>query len=235
MGFFDLFKRKEAEKEKDFNVLSGSGMVDYIRSNLKEPTDENVLKVLEKVAQPDADQEHLTAEGDLPWGWHTLNKEFTEGIGGEFTYFLNKWIDSKSKSPEERYSALKSFVLYLEDAGQLCKSKGECFEFWYYKILTSQDYISKRKAELHELEENLQFLQEMYILKQNNMVGLEEKIINLLKENDGIIQSEFIKLFDASVKDELSKILYYWEKAGMIERIKQGRSYILHFKGDIES
>ena len=152
MGIFDLLKMKKVEKQKDFNTLSGSGMIDYIRSNLKEPTDENVLKVLQKVAQPDADQEHLTSEGELPWGWHTRNKEFTEKIKGEYTYFLNMWLDSKKKSPEEHIQALKSFIQYLQDVEQLCKSKGECFEFWYYEILSSPDYLEKRKSELLVLE-----------------------------------------------------------------------------------
>ncbi len=229
MGFLDLFKRKIVEKENDFNILSGSGMIDYIRSNLKEPTDENVLKVLQKAAQPDADQEHLTAERNLPWGWHRLNKDFTEKINGEYTYFLNMWLDSKKKSPKEQFQALKSFVLHLEDVEKLCKSKGECFEFWYYEILTSPDYLEKRRSELAELETNFEELQELYLRKQQNMTGIEEKIVELLKENDGITQAEFIKLFDASVKSELSKILYYWEKEGKVERIKQGRSYVLHY------
>ena len=72
-------------------------------------------------------------------------------MSGEYTYFLNMWLDSRSKSPKEQYSALKSFVLYLEDAEKLCKSKGECFEWWFYNVLTSTDYISKRKQELNDL------------------------------------------------------------------------------------
>lgn len=184
--------------------------------------------------QPNAALDHLTDEGELPWGWVTRNKDFTEQIGSDFTYFLNMWLDSKKKSPEERFQALKSFILYLEDVEQLCKSKGECFEFWYYEILTSHDYIEKRKAELIELQTSFEEIQEVYMRKQNNMIGIEEKVIELLKKNDGIAQSEFIKLFDSSVKGELSKILYYWEKAGMIERIKEGRSYVLHFKGNAD-
>lgn len=184
--------------------------------------------------QPNEDMNHLTEKGELPWGWAARNKDFTEQIRGDFTYFLNMWLDSKKKSPKEHFQALKSFVLYLEDVEQLCKSKGECFEFWYYEILTSHDYLEKRKAELIELQANFEEHQEMHVRKQNNMIRIEEKVIKLLKENDGIIQSEFVKLFDSSVKDELSKILYYWEKAGKIERIKEGRSYILHFKGNID-
>jgi len=227
LKFSNLFK-----KTKEPNILSGHGLLDYIRSNISNPTDKNVLKALDAIAMPDDDLEHLTAEGDLHWGWHRQNKEFTDKINAEYTHFLNTWLNSRNKSPKEQYSALKSFVIYLEDVEKLCKYKGECFEFWFYEILTAPDYLKKRKAELQELQENLESLQATYTTKQNNLNGMEEKTVQLLKQNDGIIQAEFIKLFDVSVKDDLSKTLYYWEKEGKIERIKSGRSYILHYKGD---
>lgn len=111
------------------------------------------------------DFEHLTKEGDLPWGWHTHTKEFTNKINNEYSYFLNRWLESRTKSPLEQYSALKSFVLYLEDVEKLCASKGECFELWFYDCLTSKDYIQKRKNELNELVTNMDALQKEYELK----------------------------------------------------------------------
>ena len=177
------------------------------------------------VAQVDFD--HLTSEGDLPFGWIYRNKEFTDQINNEFSCFLNNWIDAKQKSPHELYEALKSFVLYLEDAAKLCKSKGECFEFWYNEILTSKDYIDKRKNELNELTNNLDELQQTYEKKQN----LFPAVVDLLKENDGILQSEFKNLFDDPFQNEVADILYHLHKDGKLERIKSGRTYILHFRG----
>ena len=95
-------------------------------------------------------QEQLE-NGELPWGWVTRNKEFCDKINGEFSYFLNAWLQSRHKTPVEHYSALKSFVVYLEDVEKLCKSKGECFDFWFHEILTSKGYIEKRKGELENL------------------------------------------------------------------------------------
>lgn len=168
----------------------------------------------------------LTSDGELPWGWTLHNKEFTEKIGSEYSYFLNMWLDARSKAPKELYPALKSFVLYLEDAESLCKAKGECFEYWYYEILTSRDYLEKRKEELKELTLNLDYLQEIYIKKQN----LKPVVIHLLKENDGILQSEFKNLFDEPFQNEVSNIIYALYQAGEVEKTKSGRSYILHYK-----
>ena len=94
--------------------------------------------------------EHLE-NGELPWGWVTRNKEFCDKISGEYSYFLDAWIESRHKSQMEQYSALKSFVVYLEDVEKLCKSKGECFDFWFREILTSKGYMEKRKKELEEI------------------------------------------------------------------------------------
>lgn len=99
--------------------------------------------------------ERLTAEGELPLGWLYRNKAFIDKLNGEYTYFLDMWIDSRRLPELDQYAALKSFVLFLEDAETLCKSKGECFELWFYDILASKEYIAKRKAELHALTERL--------------------------------------------------------------------------------
>ena len=99
--------------------------------------------------------DRLTPGGELPWGWVARNKEFCDRINKEFSHFMNAWLESRNKTPLEYYSALKSFVVYLEDVEKLCKSKGECFEFWFREILTTTGYTEKRKKELEELIANL--------------------------------------------------------------------------------
>lgn len=226
LNFLKKFKNGTANTD-GFDIFSGKGLIDYIQSNVKNPTDKKVMKVLDAIAKPDADLEHLNSEGELPWGWVSHNREFTNKISGEYSYFLNLWLDARKKSPRELYSALKSFVLFLKDAESLCKSKGECFEFWYYQILTSSDYLEKRENELNELIANLDELQQIYEKKQD----LFPAVINLLKANDGILQSEFKKLFDEPFQNDVTSILYNLHKEGKLERIKQGKTYILHFRG----
>lgn len=138
MGFFNFLKKNKRENVNTtrFDIHVKTGTI---------PT-----------SKPSDDLEHLTKEGELPFGWVWHNREFTEKIGGEYSYFLNLWLNARKKSPKELYSALKSFVLYLEDIEKLCKSKGECFEFWYYNILTAPDYLEKRKLELQRLSETLE-------------------------------------------------------------------------------
>jgi hypothetical protein len=135
------------------------GLFDFLKKYKKEIVNTSVFvidgKSLNSATKNDIDLEHLTAEGELPWGWHTHNKEFTSKINSEYSYFLNMWLDARKKSPKELHQALKSFILYLEDVEKLCKSKGECFEFWFYEILASKEYIAKRKEELNRLTTKL--------------------------------------------------------------------------------
>lgn len=205
MGIFDLFKKRKKQPSCTikFEEMSVFGCV------------------------PEDDLEGLPTESKLPWGWINQHKEFTGQIGSEYSYFLNMWLDARKKSPRELYSALKSFVMYLEDVEKLCKSEGECFEFWFYNILTSPDYLEKRKSELNELTANLDELQQIYEKKEN----LFPAVVDLLKANDGILQSEFKQLFDEPFQNDVSNILYHLHKEGKLERIKEGRTYILHYRG----
>lgn len=174
--------------------------------------------------------DRLTPDGELPFGWISRNKDFVNQIEGEYSYFLNMWIEARKKSPEELYPALKSFVLYLEDVEKLCKSKGECFDFWFHEIIAPKDYIQKRKGELEELIANFDQLESNYNKRNDLNSNLDDYIIKMLIASPGVLQSEFIKIFDPLVQNDVREKLYFMEKSGNLERIKSGRSYILNYK-----
>ena len=220
MGLFDLFKKKETKKDtvRNSGALIEDNFTIHINSEQTVTSDEDL-----------EDFEHLTPEGDLPWGWFTHNKEFVDKMEAEHSYFLHKWIDARNKSPKELYSALKSFVSYLDDLQKLCKQKGECFVFWFDNIIASPEYIEKRKNELQYLIDNFEKIQHDHDRKTAWLSVLDNEIIKNLQENDGILQSDFIKLFDETVHADVSSKLYHMAKSGEIERIKSGRSYILHY------
>ena len=60
--------------------------------------------------------------------------------------------------------------------------------------------------------------------------NLDKIIVKMLIDNPGILQSEFIKMFDPLVQNDVREKLYFMEKAGKLERTKSGRSYILNYK-----
>jgi len=200
------------------------GFFDFMKKNNEFPKQQS-----QKVDSVGDYLDKLTEKGELPQGWLYRNKEFVDKIKNEYTYFLNMWVDNRNKSPKEQYSTLKSFVLYLEDVEKICKARGECFEFWFYKIIASKDYITKRKFELDVLISNYDKLTRDYDKHQNELTNLDERIIKALCEHRGILQSDFVKLFDPLVQRDVGERLYWLEKAGKLQRIKSGRSYILDY------
>jgi hypothetical protein len=228
MGLFDFMKKiggSSKQKNQDkFKIVFTETILNGKRIKLDD------------VNLP-TDLEHLTEDGELPWGWYTHTREFTSKIENEYSYFRE--VYSKAKSPREEYPALKSLVLYLEDVEKLCKSKGECYEFWYYEMLITRDYLQNLKEELKNLVTNMDSLQKEYELnlwkekeKQRKIIEMKSDVILLLKENDGILQSDFWKLFDDELsRNAASDIVYALTKEGKIERTKSGRSYILKYKG----
>lgn len=106
-----------------------------------------------KKNKKDENLNKLDENGELPCGWYYNNKEFTDKISNEYSYFLHQWIDSRNTRNE--YGTLKSLILYIEKAKKLCESIDECHAKWFTDCITDDNYINKRKAELSELEKKL--------------------------------------------------------------------------------
>ena len=175
------------------------------------------------------DMRHLTSDGDLPWGWYTANADLTGRIETEYNYFFNAWYESRDKSPRETYAALKSFVLYMNDAKKLCHDMGECFEYWLDVCFTDE-----RTDELNYLEQHLQMLEADYEKKirfENNVLpSLEKDLLAIVKENPGVLQKDIYKMFDPMARSYIQEKLYFCEKSGSIIREKSGNTYKLFVK-----
>lgn len=205
MGIFNAFKkRKNINRCQTCQPTSTVRSGDFITNNLSD-------------SQKTVD--------DLPWGWISQNQDFIGKIEKEYSYFLHAWIDSTKKSPRELYSALKSFVFYMEEVKKICASKDKYFEFWFNNILTSAGYLETRKKELDDLTVNVNQLQKNYEHKNMVLSTLKDDLWNLLYENESVLQTDLYKHFDECVKSDIHSILYDWSQEGKISRVKSGRTY----------
>lgn len=219
MGIFKLFKKK-SKTPKD---LSKSENLEDITNTLLE---NNMISVPK-------DDNHNTfggsldklVDGDLPWGWVAHKKDFIEPIEKEYSYFLQSWLDARNGSPKELYSALKSFVRYMEDVKRLCSSKGKNFECWCNTILIKDEYFNIRKEELEDLSTKWAEMQKEYELKQKLLSTLPDDLMDFLNDNNGILQSDVYKHFRPVVKSEIQSLLYEWGETGKIKKEKSDRSY----------
>lgn len=113
------------------------------------------------------DMNRLTKDGELPWGWLTKHKDFTDTAQAEVMYFYKQYGDNCYGEPKKKYAALKSLLLYIEDAKRLYAQKGECFLYWFVSIWAKEDEVDKLYAELRYIEEHISELEEKYKKMQN--------------------------------------------------------------------
>ena len=196
MGLFDLFRLKPAIKN------------DRNRNSFGE------------------DLSRLTKDGELPWGWHYANRDFTEKIKGECDYFSTRTYEARKEGVTAYQVALKDLLQYREDVRLLCASKGECFEKWASEFINIPKVWEAEKEELRRIEENKDGL----IKQENAIKNLRKDLISIIKSEPGVFQSDLYKRFDPSLKGAASNELYQMETHGVIVREKSGRSYKLYMK-----
>lgn len=181
-------------------------------------------------ASPYPSRNHLL-DINIPYDWYSRNKSFLEPMRKKYGFLLEQWADSRNidTSPQTQLNNLSEFVNFMDESLRICKQKGRYFEAWFYQYLADPNYIEKRRSDLQNLTENIEDLQAKFDKRKKELVNLDARIVQALKENDGILQSEFSKLFDASVRNDVRGKLYFMEKSGALQRIKSGKSYILHY------
>jgi hypothetical protein len=96
---------------------------------------------------------HLTPEGDLPFGWMAYNKEIIDQMESELMTFRNAVDDAVD--PLDKYAAMKSYLLHLE-AGKKHYSKiNECAGKYFEEYICDTPYVDKIKKQFDALEKKL--------------------------------------------------------------------------------
>lgn len=243
MGFLsNIFNRHDIEKMRDndisaqfaqsdvnpFDVRSIAREIHKKKPNLSE------REIVQKLIQPDDDLEHLTPDGELPWGWHTANREFTEKVLNKLRLLSDEHLKSKKAGVKQEYAALKIYLQYELDVIKLCEAKGECFAAWASWCVANQEEIDRNKARLLYLEENMEKLikeeEERRYIETVVLPSLQKRLVEIIKESPGIIQSSIYKLFDADMKNHIQLLLYNMDRDDLIMREKSGRSYKLFLR-----
>lgn len=236
MGLFGFLKkpvRTQTVSDEELNPLDANSIIGWYKTKNPNATEADVRNFISKMAEPAKDLDHLTPEGELPWGWYPAHKDFTHSKETEYTYFLNSWLESRGKSPREQIGALESFVQYMNDLKGLCSKKGECFNYWRGSLFDDA-YLEKRTDELEHLRTHFDELSEKYEINQRILKdvvpGLRKNLKSIIKANPGITQTDVYKMFQPEAKQYVSEALYFMEKDGVIVRKKQGRTYTLSIK-----
>lgn len=198
MGLFDLFKKKPVQEVNSFGQR----------------------------------YDCLTEDGELPWGWAYRNKEFTDAAQAEVMFFYDEYYKHRYGEPRKKYAALKSLLLYIDDAKKIYAKKGECFLFWFVNLWAKDEEVQQLTEELRYIEEHFDELEEEYKKDQyiqNVLIpDLTKKVLELVKNNPGILQTEAYTYFEPEVKDYVQGVFRNLSNEGKIKREKHGRTFKLY-------
>ncbi len=172
----------------------------------------------------DEDLQHLSQDGELPLGWVYYFRDFISQ--------QEKQIDAKwnkvyaAPSVKDKIDAYKRYFSTIESVGNTCKKAGECHYKWFCENILESTWYNQQINEYRRFE-----VESPELIKRDELLAtLEPDIMNKLKGCEGVLQSDFIKLFDPLIKKDVSDFLYNADKYGKIKRTKSGRSYILELK-----
>lgn len=186
------------------------------------------LKVPAESTTPKKTISHLDENGELPWGWIYENRDFVARIENQNRYFTNAYYNTcNGISVRKKYAALKSLLRFWNNTLSLCKSKGECFEKWFCDIIAPEELMYQYIEELKYMEDNMERLLQVETIKKS----LKNDVLNMIKENDGILQTTLYKTFPEELRQDVIEQItnLYHEKR--ITKEKSGRTYALHFIG----
>lgn len=219
MGLFNWFKKKEEDTFVERKPAQKT--VQQERKTQKPNTS----------ARSNTDMNRLAPDGDLPYGWTYHNADFTAKAQAEYMKFYKSYSENRYGDPKKKYAALKSLLLYIEDAKKKYAQKGECFLYWFVNWMAKDAEVKELNAELKYMEEHMQELEEAYKKRQyieNILIpDIKKKAVEIIKENPGIVQTDVYAFFEPEVKMYVQDVLRILSKTGKIKRLKFGRTYKL--------
>jgi hypothetical protein len=97
--------------------------------------------------------DRLDASGNLPFGWVTHNQNFVNMIEADLQPFRAAIIEAKTDI--EKYAALKSFVLFLDDGKKHYYEVNECVGKYFEEYIIDSCEAEQRKKEFAKIESKL--------------------------------------------------------------------------------
>ena len=176
---------------------------------------------------PKQQVDRLTDDGRLPGQWYLQNKDFTRQAEANRSFLLQEVSNTWHGEPRRHLGALKSYVCFMRETEELCRSRGECFFHWFNEYFAVGGYAED--VERYEYyRDNIDQLDKDYKRKKQ----IQKQILEIIKETPNILQTDVYKKFAPEEKGFVSSELYRLADNGTIERIKSGRTYSLQIKNE---
>lgn len=135
----------------------------------------------------------------------------------------------ESSSVDEKIKYMKISIEYGEQLYSYCLSKRGYKKYlhdtWQHCLKDGGDYLKRSIAELKELELNYDEYKDQEALYSELLI----KVLDHIKNNPGILQTDIYKHLGKEYQDMISGILYKYAKDNIIAREKKGRTYAVHY------
>lgn len=143
----------------------------------------------------------------------------------------------KEKNVNKKIELLLKSIYYCELLYEFCDNNGltKYAKIWRECNATygvSFDYLDRLKETLNEIQTNYEIYKQQEITNtyiEQNSIKIKEQILDIIKNNSGILQTTLYKNFDINIKSFISEVLYYFAKENKITREKKGNTYALFY------
>ena len=216
-----------AKKKKDIKIKESDSITDIASKLAKKgiisaPKDDNHNTFGEPLDK--------LIDGELPWGWVSHKKDFIEPRDQKLFDLSIK--AGNEKNIDKEIKLLKEFIDFYYEYKKECIIKGECYEKYFSDMHMHCHNSQNDDFEFVEPKiERLKYLQDNYdeiIKKENLKKNIDSQVLELIKSNPGILQTDLYKKFDALIKEDISTFIYFATKNRLIRREKSGRTYKLY-------
>ncbi len=144
---------------------------------------------------------------------------------------------------DDRISAAKEYIRTYDELKAESIKKGPLYEQAFIDenehLHNSADpdfsWRDTMSHHLEKMESERDFTLEAERLGAEVLDGLGLKIIEILRENDGILQRNLGQKFPQAFRAEVRNLLSQLEKISAIRRVKEGSSYLLYLEKDGKS
>lgn len=97
--------------------------------------------------------DHLDKDGNLPFGWVVHNEKYVDMIERDMQPFRQAIANAKTDT--EKYGALKSFILYLQDGKVHYREYGECVGKYFEEYICKSAEAGQCVKVFKELEKKM--------------------------------------------------------------------------------
>lgn len=94
--------------------------------------------------------DHLDKDGNLPFGWVVHNQKYIDMIENDMQPFRQAIVDAKTD--REKYSALKSFMLFLQDGKKHYYEISPCVGKYFEEYICKSMEAKQRQDALKKIE-----------------------------------------------------------------------------------